>query len=133
MKKKKIAIIVAGKHHAGKSKTINKYLKPMLSLNERQHKFRLGNCEGFILSQTLEERNTFVENLKRYKIYDILVLPTRPENEPNSLFHAVKDRLKEFGFDVVIYEIEKDQEESYYQEKAIEIYDQIRSNCENNS
>ena len=130
---RKMAIILVGKHYAGKSKTINKYLKPKLSIDEKQHKFEVENCKGFILSQTLEERNAFVENLERYKIYDVLVLPTRPENEPNSLFQAVKEKLKEFGFDIVVYEIEKDQEKNYYQEKATEIYNQIRSNCKNDS
>ena len=128
-----MAIILVGEHYAGKSKTINKYLKPKLSIDEKQHKFEIENCEGFILSQTLEERNAFVENLDRYKNYDVLVLPTRPENEPNSLFHAVKEKLKEFDFDIVIYEIDKDQEENYYLEKATEIYSQILSNCKNNS
>ena len=130
---KKNAIIVVGEHYAGKSKTINKYLKSMLSLNENQHKFGIGDCEGFILSQTLEERNAFVKDLEKYKTYDILVLPTRPENEPNSLFQEVKEKLKEFGFDVVIYKIKKGQEEGYYKEKAKEIYNQIQSNCKNNS
>ena len=68
-KMKKIAIIVVGEHYAGKSKTINKHLKSMLSLDEKQHKFGIGNCGGFILSQTLEERNASIGNLERYKIF----------------------------------------------------------------
>ena len=130
---KKLAIIVVGEHYAGKSKTINRYLKPKLSIRENQHKFSIGDCNGFILSQTLEERNSFFENLERYKENDILVLPTRPEKEPNSLFQAVKEKLKEFGFDIVVYEIKKNQENSYYQERAKEIYDEIQSNCNNSS
>ena len=49
MKKKK-AIIVVGEHRSGKSKTINKYLKPKLNMRQTQHKFALGNCDGYILS-----------------------------------------------------------------------------------
>ena len=126
---KKLAMIVVGPHYAGKSKTINKYLKPKLSIRENQHKFNIGDCDGFILSQSLEERKAFIEDLDRYKDYDILVLPTRPKTEPNSLFHAVHEKLTGFGFDIVVYEIEKNQSESYYQERANGIYEKIQSNC----
>ena len=130
---RKIAIIIIGGHYAGKSKTINEYLKRKLSLDEEKHKFNVGNCRGFILSQTLEERNADVESLARYKDYDILVLPTRPENETNSLFKAVKQKLKKFDFEIVVYKIEKNQEENYYQDKASEINNQIQSYCKNDS
>lgn len=42
----KIAVIVVGSHYAGKSKTINKYLKPRLKIRSRAHKFTLGGASG---------------------------------------------------------------------------------------
>ena len=131
VKMKKKAIIVVGEHHAGKSETINKYLKHELSNGEsdrsRKHKFKVKDCEGYILSQTLEERGDPVENLKKYKDKDFIVLPTRPESESGSLFQEVYDKLKEWGFDVVVYEKKKGKDD--HKKIASDISKEIQNNC----
>lgn len=49
------AVVVVGRHHAGKSKTINKHLKHRLGIGKHVHKFWLNGQKGFVLSQSREE------------------------------------------------------------------------------
>ena len=118
----KIAIVVVGEHNAGKSKTINKYLKKMLNIGERVHKFTYEQCEGYILSQTREERQDFENNISRYAKYDILILAARPESENNSLFKDTESKLKSMNYQISVVEIIKDQTEQFYKNKANDIF-----------
>ena len=127
MSQRKIAIIVVGEHEAGKSKTIRKYLKPMLGIGEDTHKFMLGDGRrGYILSQTFEERKESIEGLteklKKYENYDVLILPVRPKEDKFSFYEKVRKVLTDFGFEVKEVKIEKEQKKSYYESKAGEIY-----------
>jgi len=53
----KKAVIVVGGHHAAKSKTIRDYLKPMVGISGNRRQFQLGEHEGAVFSQSLEERS----------------------------------------------------------------------------
>jgi hypothetical protein len=126
---KKTAIVVVGEHHAGKSRTINQHLKPKLGVRLRGHKFTYNDCEGYILSQTREEREDFVNDISKYSKYDILVLATRPKSEKNSLLVDTESKLKNMGFKVNFVQIIKDKDESFYKNKASEIMATISKQC----
>src|SRR6185369_11011568 len=100
----KIAVVVVGSHYAGKSKTINKHLKPRLGIRSRAHKFILRRARGRVLSQSQEEaakrsgfaRSQSLEESRRtsadvraliraYSSFDRLVLAARPSDETPSL------------------------------------------------
>jgi hypothetical protein len=84
----KTAVIIVGKHGAGKSLTINKHLKRNLKnwkgkpLGPKKHIFKLGDKWGFILSQSFEESDRDVETtIKKYSGYDLLVLAAHPKGD----------------------------------------------------
>jgi hypothetical protein len=126
---KKTAIVVVGEHFSGKSKTINKYLKAKLGITERKHKFTYKKCAGYILSQSREERQDFINDISKYSKYDILVLATRPKFEKNSLLQDTESKLKMMGFEVIVIQIAKDQGEDFYKTKATEIMAIISKQC----
>jgi len=126
---RKITIVVIGEHFAGKSKTINKYLKTKFGMDERQHKFTYKKHEGYILSQSREEREDFENDISRYSKYDILVLATRPRSEEKSLLKDTEAKLKKMGFKFFLVQIIKDQKENFYKEKANEIMAIISKQC----
>jgi hypothetical protein len=137
----KTAIIVVGSHRVGKSKTINRYLKPKLKISERRKKFQLKNKEGeahsqskeeawlrgVVRSQSLEEAGYTGSRLKAFvrsvEHLDLLVLAARPSNEKPSLLKPLKESLEAVGFTVRLVEIVKTPGKSYYKAKAKEIYD----------
>ena len=112
----KKAVVVAGSHHAGKSKTINMYLKRKLRMGKRQHRFWLKGKGGFVLSQSREEaapQNGFVLSqsleetgncknvatlVQKHSHYDLLVLAARPSNETPSCLNQLKSALKSAGY-----------------------------------
>ena len=125
----KIAIVVVGEHNAGKSKTVNKYLKHKLNIEERVHKFSYEKCKGYILSQTREERQDFENNISRYAVYDVFILAVRPVSEKKSLFKDTESKLKAMGFEIIVVEISKNQTEKYYENKANEIFAIVSKQC----
>ncbi len=119
----KKAVIVVGYHYAGKSKTINKYLKLKLEIGTDEHKFTRNGMGGFILSQSFEESNKVVDEMidKYAKKYDLLVLPARPADEKISCLNPVSSRLKANAFRVSEVSVVRNNPENYYDGKADEI------------
>lgn len=127
---KKCAIIVVGIHFAGKSKTINQYLKPLLRLSGNQRNFIIGRCEGCVLSQSREESGVEL-NISIYVRFDVLVLAARPEFDNVSKLNELKEKLENEDFSIEEVEIEKNEgDESYYQHKANEIFEIIKNCCD---
>lgn len=122
VKLKKKAVIVVGSHNAGKSKTINQHLKPMLDIGEKVHIFHRNGKEGLILSQSFEEADRDIdERIKKYGHYDILVLAARPINETPSFLREWAEKLKANGYLVGEVRVECSDSEKYYQNKAKEV------------
>jgi len=133
----KRAVIVVGTHHAGKSKTIRKFFKPLVGLREGQRMFTLGGCTGAVLSQSLEERQhdgvilsqsleekgiAAVETfLQSYRDFKILVLAARPPQEAKSYYRRMKAELARHGFKVSTVEVMPGKPDSFYQARANEI------------
>lgn len=119
----KQAVIVVGSHFAGKSKTINAYLKPKLGISEKAHIFTLKGNDGFILSQSFEEADRDVDYVinKYCSYYHYLVLAARPKEEnPSSLEEALV-KLSKAGFNVHTVIVNGENAENYYDSKAQEI------------
>jgi hypothetical protein len=132
----KRAVILSGEHHSGKSKTINQYFKQLVGIKEKQREFYIKERKGYILSQSVEEKEE-LEKLKKvdqkyleevndlinkYIDYDLLLIATRPEEESYSLKKPVQDALKKNDFSVNCIEILKGKDEEYYKIKANNIY-----------
>lgn len=115
----KKAVIAVGSHYAGKSKTINKYLKKILDIGEFKHKFIRNNKNGFILSQSFEEADRDVDDvISKYGGYEFLVLSARPAHEKYSLLKEVLKKLSRAGYRVSKVQIDKNADEKYYIAKA---------------
>lgn len=118
----KKAVITVGSHYVGKSKTINKHLKPKLGIGEREHKFTRKNQNGYILSQSFEEADRSVDDvINNYSGYDLLVLSARPANENPSSLEEAKKKLSGAGYRVSEVFINHDVNDTYYNGKADEI------------
>lgn len=118
---KKIVITV-GSHFVGKSKTINKYLKPKLGIGPRKHKFIRNNQNGFILSQSFEEADRDVDYvIKNYAVYELLVLAARPAHEKPSFLEEAKNRFSSAGYRVSKVVINQNTDETYYNDMADKI------------
>lgn len=123
----KIAVIVVGSHHTGKSTTINEHLKPKLGIGKKKHRFTLDKDKGLVLSQSFEEADSCPEeklNSRRLH-YNLLVLAARPEKEEPSSLLKVEDILKKAGFTCHRVEMDerpaKEKEDNYFESKANEI------------
>lgn len=115
----KKAVIAVGSHFAGKSKTINKYLKEKLGIGKYEHKFILNNQNGFILSQSFEEADRNVDDvISKYSGYELLVLSARPAHEKHSSLKEALSKLSRAGFRTSEVQIEKNTDEKYYIAKA---------------
>jgi hypothetical protein len=122
----KKAIIVVGRHHVGKSLTINEHLKPLLGIGYDAHKFTLGSKRGYILSQSFEESlRKCLEHSEKYFAYDLLVFAARPETEKGSKLNLICDALRQASFNVKTVCI---QDKSEAPKKASEIFDLLNSN-----
>lgn len=118
----KKAVIAVGSHYAGKSKTINKYLKKILGIGEFEHKFIRNNKNGFILSQSFEEADRDVDDvISKYGGYELLVLSARPAHEKYSSLKEVLKKLSRAGYRVSEVQIDKNADEKYYIAKAKQI------------
>ena len=118
----KKAVIVVGTHYAGKSKTIREHLKPKLGIAKNEHKFIRNGKAGFVLSQSLEEADRDVDYvIKKYVIYDLLVLSSRPAHERPSCLNELKAKLQTAGYRVSEVLVDRTDEEDYYDSKADEI------------
>lgn len=128
----KKAVIVVGSHCVGKSKTINKYFKPLIGLSGRQRNFNQGRVlsqsleerEGHVLSQSLEEKGleSVQGFINKYADLKYLICAARPDGETPSLYKALKSELEHLGYQVKTVNIVKDQPESFYEARAQEIY-----------
>jgi hypothetical protein len=134
----KKAVIVVGSHHAGKSRTISKFFKPLIGISRNSRCFRLGRRRGEVFSQSLEERFRYGQVLSqsleekglrdvrqivaKYRHYDMLVFAARPADERRSLHIALKRELNRCGFEVATVKVVADQDDSYYASKAKKIY-----------
>jgi hypothetical protein len=122
----KKAVIVAGGHHTGKSKTIRRHLKPLLGISCNAHKFMLRGKKGFILSQSFEEsRRDVAATIKKYSHYDLLVLAARPQSESGSKLKSLRAALSKASFAVRIVTIRSRSEAPA---RAKEIFSILNSN-----
>jgi hypothetical protein len=123
----KIAVLVVGGQYVGKTKTINKYLKPMLAIKMGYSKFILNGKKGRAWTQSLEEANRSIDLFIHICIrYELIVVPCRPSNDKTSLLAEVEERLKKEGFIVYQVQVEKSSDESYYNNKAKEIFNHLQ-------
>lgn len=138
----KKAVIVVGSHHAGKSKTIIKYFKPLVGISGNKRKFDLGQHDGAVLSQSLEERfgNGLVLSqsleekglldvrrvLDKYQHHDRLVFAARPSDERWSLYGKLKSELEIRDFSVKTVRVVKNRPVSFYRERAQEILQSLQ-------
>ena len=119
------AVIVVGKHYAGKSKMIREYLKPLLGIGINDRKFTLEEKDGYILSQSFEEADRDPdETIKKYSDYDLLVFAARPEEEPGSKLHSMRRALSDESFRVNVVRI---QNKGQVEEKAQEVFELLAS------
>jgi hypothetical protein len=124
----KIAVLVVGSHHAGKSITINKWLKPMFYIEWECSKFILNSKNGRVWSQSLEESKRSIDSLIHFCIkYELIVIPCRPSNENPSSLIEIKKRLEKEDFIVYQVQVVKPSGELYYKNKANEIFNQLLS------
>ena len=123
----KKAVIVVGPHFSGKSKTINKHFKHRVGLTEEKRKFTLKGKDGYVLSQSAEEKrlSNLQDFLKRYLKYHWLVLAARPEEKDESHYKSILAILKRNGFSVETVIVEKDQPESYYVGRGKSIFSHL--------
>jgi hypothetical protein len=121
----KKAVIVVGKHHAGKSLTIRGHLNPLLKISHAAHKFILNGKRGYIRSQSLEESGLDVAAIRKYFHYDLLVFAARPETETGSKLKLICDTLQKGSFKVMVVDI---QDQSEARGKAKEILGLLNSN-----
>lgn len=118
----KKAIIVVGSHYSGKSRIINKFLKPKLGIGSHEHRFTFKGRDGFILSQSFEESSRDVDYVtNKYGNYHYLVLACRPNNEPDSYLDEAIQQLTGFGFLVKTVKVQRTNDDDYHDEKASEI------------
>ena len=121
----KKAVIVVGKHFAGKSKTIREYLKPKLGIGKHVRIFARYGQSGHILSQTLEEpkrKRSGQEIVTKYSKYDLLVFSARPATESGSQVNELSKALKDNGYQVNTVDVAgRTQPASYFEAKANEI------------
>ena len=118
----KKVVIAVGSHFAGKSKTINKYLKGKLKIGQREHKFIRNNQNGFILSQSFEEAERDVDYVvKNYAVYELLVLAARPAYEDHSCLIEARAKFSSAGYRVSEVIINQNSDETYYEDRADEI------------
>jgi hypothetical protein len=123
----KKAVVVVGRHYVGKTRTINSHLKPLLGLTLRQSQFELNGKKGRVWSQSLEEANRSIEYFIRICIrYDLIVVPCRPVNDPDSLLGEVRTRLEENGFTVRQVHINESGDDAYYEGRAQEILNYLQ-------
>jgi hypothetical protein len=155
---KRVAVIVVGDHYTGKSRTINtlklkldRFDKSMphqkMTVKENYFMVDDGKDEGtyitgWIYSQSLQEKGWEELSSVSSKIndggYDILVLASRHEDDPDGYFLRltdVIDFLNRRGFKVYVTTIIEHKNDTdalygisdteYYQQKASEIYEYI--------
>jgi len=121
----KKAVIVVGKHHAGKSLTIRGHLNPLLKIGYDAHKFTLNGKMGWIKSQTLEESGLDIASIRKHFDFDLLVFAARPESESGSKLNLLRNALQTESFNVVLVNI---QDKSEAPDKAREIFNLLNSN-----
>lgn len=119
----KRAVLVVGSHFSGKSKTINKYLKPKLGISERARFFYIRDNRGLAKSQSVEESQTDLDDfLLTCLELHYVVLACRPKGEKPSYQSYVEKSLSRMKFDVTVVEVEAGQPEKYYRGKATEAH-----------
>jgi len=96
----KKAVIVVGRHHAGKGKTIRLYLKPKLGIGPKVHKFTRNGQSGYVLAQSFEEADKDIQIIDNYSHYELLVLAARPAHETPSCLVELKAKLEKEGYRV---------------------------------
>jgi len=95
----KTAVIFVGSHFAGKSLTINGFLKPLLGISYKARLFTLDGKDGCVLSQSFEESGRDAKDrIEVYAHLDLLVLAARPESERASKLSLVESILSKNGF-----------------------------------
>jgi len=141
------AVIVVGSHHAGKSKTIREFLKPMLGIGKSAHIFSLDKREGHIASQSREEatwqrnakgrvdsqsleeagRKDVARTVRRHTHYDLRIMAARPQGEEGSLLNRLREALEDENYRVNVINVTARQSESEYEASAAEILRHLRN------
>jgi hypothetical protein len=136
----KRAVIVVGRHYAGKSRTIKQFFKPLVGISGNRRFFQIGAHDAAVLSQSLEERfrngrdgHVLSQSLEEKRYVDVrrvvatydryarLVFAARPRDEAGSLYEALKSELEGRDFSVATVTVVRGRSESFYAERAQEI------------
>jgi hypothetical protein len=118
----KKAVIVIGRHGAGKSDIINEIIKPLLGIGCKSNLFTVENWnDGKIFSQSSEEKSneTAQGRVKKLLNSKYVITACRPAEELNSHFKDVKKLLKAKKYDVLEIRIENNDKQT--NEKRIEL------------
>jgi len=121
----KKAVIVVGRHHAGKGKTIRLYLKPKLGIDTNVHKFTRSGQSGYVLAQSFEEADKDILIIVNYSHYELLIPAARPAHETPSCLVGLKAKLEEEGYRVSTVDVVRTSNEAYYEQKAEEILSRL--------
>lgn len=123
----KIAVIFVGSHFAGKSRTINDFLKPLLGISYKARLFALDGKNGCVLSQSFEESGRDVkERIEAYAHLDLLVLAARPPSERASKLSLVESILGKKGFKPYQIHVKKGNDK-YYESLAKKAFQILRA------
>jgi hypothetical protein len=118
----KLAVIVVGTHFSGKSKTINKHLKPLLGIRPRAWLFGRKHKNGVVLSQSFEESGRSPDEvIARYSERDLFVLPARPKSEGASCLTQIESALSRHGFQYSHVQVAAGHKESFYEACAKDV------------
>jgi hypothetical protein len=119
----KKAVVVVGKHYAGKSRTIRQYLKPKLGMERDTRKFIRNGQDGYVLSQSFEEAKRDIQKIvNKYSHFDLLVLAARPANESPSCLMELIAELQNASYQVSTVNVVKTSNNgAYYEGKSDEI------------
>ncbi|WP_426701367.1 hypothetical protein ACPPVV_18760 [Rhodanobacter sp. Col0626] len=110
----KIAVIFVGSHFVGKSRTINRFLKPLLGISSKARLFTLDGKDGCVLSQSFEESGRDAkERIQAYAHLDLLAFAARPASENASKLALVESILHKNGFSVHHVQVTKGDDNHY--------------------
>jgi len=96
----KTAIIIVGEHASGKSVLIKKFIKKSMKMKEGQRITSVNNKSIYVKSQTLQEAKLSINDLEKYNDYDILIIPSWPNNQGSPTLAEITVFLATMGFRV---------------------------------
>ncbi|MDD7984701.1 hypothetical protein PQO01_07035 [Lentisphaera marina] len=128
----KKAVIVCGEHFVGKTHTINFFLKPLLGIKAGAWTFTIEHWhDGGVYAQSSEESPRDVDyRISKLLKYTYVVTACRPKDEEGSHFTEIYLQLRQRGYDVVVFEISRENDEDDKKMIASQAYNHLKSNGE---